>query len=93
MSDLQCPARIFVGWPAFPGDVVTWRRVVQDEGLAAEHDLRGQAVDLLSLADQHRGEAVLVLVDAAPVEVPDLRSGALLALAVDSTGVHRAHGA
>jgi len=89
MSDLQCPARLFVGWPAVAADVLRWRRVVAAEGLAAEHDLRGQPVDLCGLADLHRGEAVLVLVDTAPAQAPDLRAGALLALVIDADGVHR----
>lgn len=102
MSDLQCPARLFVGWPGGPGDggpgdggdvdrdVDRWRAELVAEGAHGLVDLRGRevgAVELTDVADVHRGEAVLVLVDVATAYVG--APGELVALLVDSDGIHR----
>ena len=89
MSDLQCPARLYVAWPVSPdvdpdvlapaGDpVVSVHRLVDDTGEW-----------LLDIADLHRGEAVLVLVDRPPRQLPDLAPGDRVDLEVDWDGVRR----
>lgn len=55
MSDLQCPARIFL---AREGDVDRLAAVTAPERIAATYDA---PVDLEDLADRYRGEAVVVL--------------------------------
>ncbi|MGN0065909.1 MAG: hypothetical protein ACI379_16870 [Nocardioides sp.] len=92
MSDLQCPARLFVGWPAGPGDddVARWREELLAEGVHDVVDLRGRdvgVVELSDVADVHRGEAVLVLVNVATAYAEG--PGELVALLVDSEGIHR----
>lgn len=92
MTDLQCPARFFVGAPQRGPDVDFWRRALRTEGLVAEYDLRGTAAEvtsLVELADRHRGEAVLVLVDPGAPVVAGAGVGELLASEVDSSGVLR----
>lgn len=76
---------MFIGWPAAPGDADRWLGELAGERLAAVHDLRGKQVDLHALADLHRGEAVLVLVDGAALD--GMETGSLVALAVDGDGV------
>lgn len=90
MSDIQCPARLFLGAPAGEGEVDEWRSVLRGEGLAAEYDLRGRPVgvpELVDLADMHRGEAVLVLVDVDAPVLGEAGRGTLVASQVDSTGL------
>lgn len=72
--------------------MVEWRAVLRGEGLAAEYDLRGRPVDvpdLVDLADVHRGEAVLVLVDVGVSVLGGESAGTLVASQVDSTGLLR----
>lgn len=92
MSDIQCPARLFLGAPVGEADVEEWRSALRGEGLAAEYDLRGRPVDvpdLVDLADVHRGEAVLLLVDADARALGGALLGTLVASQVDSTGLLR----
>lgn len=80
---------MFVGWPEAPGDVDRWLGELAGERLVAVHDLRGKPVDLHALADLHRGEAVLVLVDGAALNgaaLDGVGPGSLLSLAVDGDG-------
>ena len=62
MSDLQCPARVYV---AMPGDVEPYPSGVRIASVytwsAGEVSDVRTALD--DLADRHRGESVLVLVD------------------------------
>ena len=67
MSDLQCPARLYVAWPVPEAGEDVAERVAAREGSYAVHRVpAGTPVDLGAVADVHRGEAVLVLVSAAP---------------------------
>ena len=92
MTDIQCPARFFVGSPDEEVEVRRWRTALRGEGLSAEYDLRGRRVDvsdLVDLADLHRGEAVLVLVDGGAPALGGAASGELVAAEVDSSGLLR----
>jgi hypothetical protein len=92
VSDLQCPARLYLAWPRperGAGEDPE-ERVAAREGSYTVHRVPpGTPVDLVAVADVHRGEAVLVLVSAAPALLPDLRPGDVLALEVDADGVRR----
>ena len=87
VSDLQCPARLYVGRPTSPYEVEQWAREVRPDGVVTRVDLRGGEPDLSAVADVHRGEGVLVLVDGAPSALPSLGEGQLVACEVDSDGV------
>jgi hypothetical protein len=68
MSDLQCPARVFLARDDLPSERV--EAVVEGEHIAGRYAVpAGEPADsswLDGVADRHRGEAVLVV---APVEV------------------------
>jgi hypothetical protein len=92
MSDLQCPARLYVGWPAEderPAGA-SWEAhwpALAGERVVATYDRRGTRADLDALADVHRGEAVLVVVSSEAV--PGLGPGDLVGLSVDGDGTTR----
>ena len=87
MSDLQCPARLYVARPASEAEATSFAESVRAEHVTARVDLRGRAPDLQQVADVHRGEGVLVLVDVAPTALPGLAVGEVLLCEVDSDGV------
>lgn len=62
MSDLQCPARLFLLRPA-TADVARVAEQLAGERLVAVHEEDEVPPDLAELADRHRGEAVLVVTD------------------------------
>lgn len=84
MSDLQCPARLYVVWPSAGDDAAAL--VPPGERMAAVYE---RPDDLASVADLHRGEAVLVVVDAALPETPDLAPGDVVGLELDGDGWRR----
>ena len=87
MSDLQCPARLYVGWPTSAADVARWGDALRTENVPTTVDQRGAVADLATVADAYRGEGVLVLVDRRVDELPTLGEGELLACEVDADGV------
>lgn len=87
MSDLQCPARLYVARPASETEATRFAASVRAEHVTACVDLRGRAPDLQAVADLHRGEGVLVLVDVAPAVLPGLVVGEMVLCEVDSEGV------
>lgn len=93
MSDLQCPARLYVAWPraGAAGEETLPERLVPGEHLAAVLTCPpGTSPDLTAVADLHRGEAVLVLVSGAPAFLPELQPGDVVPLTVDGDGWQRA---
>ena len=63
MSDLQCPARIFLAREDQARDGISLR----GERIAQVYSGSAALVALEDIADQHRGEAVLVVGDAGAI--------------------------
>ena len=93
MSDLQCPARLYLASAGQGDDSHRWSDTVARESIAGVVDLRGSgsAVQhLLEVADLHRGEAVLVLLHPSVAAPWGLSAGECEEFWVDGDGIRRA---